>query len=229
MSQKPGQPQSARKVSTNPPARQPDSQEYEEDYYEPEPQPRPQAQSQAQAPARPQAQQLPRKQPPPPNAPQSTRTTYTASGRSAGSARGGGSSARPRSVQPKPDRFPYIIGALIGLAVAGLLAVAYLLGTSSKGTPGTSALQPSTTAPVVAVTSVAAVPTAEGTPAPRMPVEQFKALYDDPAKRPLIIDVRAKDNFDAGHIKGAISFPESDVDTRVAELPKNKLIVAYCQ
>ena len=35
--------------------------------------------------------------------------------------------------------------------------------------------------------------------------------------------------FDAGHITGAISFPESDVDARVAELPKDKLIVAYCQ
>jgi rhodanese-related sulfurtransferase len=62
-----------------------------------------------------------------------------------------------------------------------------------------------------------------------MALDEFKALYDDPAKRPLILDVRAKDAFDAGHITGAISFPESDVDARVAELPKDKLIVAYCQ
>jgi len=60
-------------------------------------------------------------------------------------------------------------------------------------------------------------------------LDEFKALYDDPAKRPLILDVRAKDAFDAGHITGAISFPESDVDARVAELPKDKLIIAYCQ
>jgi rhodanese-related sulfurtransferase len=62
-----------------------------------------------------------------------------------------------------------------------------------------------------------------------MALDEFKALYDDPAKRPLILDVRAKDAFDAGHITGAISFPESDVDARVAELPKDKLIIAYCQ
>jgi rhodanese-related sulfurtransferase len=62
-----------------------------------------------------------------------------------------------------------------------------------------------------------------------MTLEDFKKLYDDPAKRPIIIDVRAKETYDAGHIKGAISFPESDIDTRVGELPKDKLVVAYCQ
>jgi rhodanese-related sulfurtransferase len=64
---------------------------------------------------------------------------------------------------------------------------------------------------------------------PRMPLETFKALYDDPAKRPLIIDVRSAETYDSGHIAGAISFPEADVDARIAELPKDKLIVAYCQ
>ncbi len=64
---------------------------------------------------------------------------------------------------------------------------------------------------------------------PRISLPDFKALYDDPAKRPLILDVRSKDLYDAGHIKGAISFPEADVDTRVGELPKDRLIVAYCQ
>jgi rhodanese-related sulfurtransferase len=62
-----------------------------------------------------------------------------------------------------------------------------------------------------------------------MALDEFKALYDDPAKRPLILDVRAKEAFDAGHITGAINFPESVVDARVAVLPKDKLIVAYCQ
>jgi len=50
-----------------------------------------------------------------------------------------------------------------------------------------------------------------------------------PDQRPLIIDVRSAETYSAGHIAGAISFPESDVDARIAELPKDKLIVAYCQ
>jgi rhodanese-related sulfurtransferase len=45
----------------------------------------------------------------------------------------------------------------------------------------------------------------------------------------LIIDVRAAETYSSGHIAGAISFPEADVDARIAELPKDKLIVAYCQ
>lgn len=66
-------------------------------------------------------------------------------------------------------------------------------------------------------------------PPPRISLADFKALYDNPAKRPLILDVRAKEAYDLGHIKGAISFPEADVDARVNELPRNTLIVAYCQ
>ena len=30
-------------------------------------------------------------------------------------------------------------------------------------------------------------------------------------------------------VAGAISFPEADVDTRVNEIPKDKLVIAYCQ
>lgn len=64
---------------------------------------------------------------------------------------------------------------------------------------------------------------------PRITLTEFKALYDEPAKRPLIIDVRSRALYDQGHIAGAISFPEADLDARVGELPKNRLIVAYCQ
>jgi hypothetical protein len=80
------------------------------------------------------------------------------------------------------------------------------------------------------VPTATAVPTtvADDTP-PRMALADFKTLYDNPATRPIILDVRSSDLYEAGHIKGAISFPEADVDTRVGELPKDRLIVAYCQ
>jgi hypothetical protein len=64
---------------------------------------------------------------------------------------------------------------------------------------------------------------------PRITLAEFKALYDKPATRPIILDVRPANSYRQGHIKGAISFPEADVDRRVGELPKDKLIVAYCQ
>jgi hypothetical protein len=63
----------------------------------------------------------------------------------------------------------------------------------------------------------------------RMSLTDFKILYDDPQTRPIILDVRSEASFQEGHITGAISFPLANLATRVGELPKDKLIVAYCQ
>ncbi len=142
----------------------------------------------------------------------------------------------PGNVQPaRRDPFPYVIGGVLGVLVFGLLGVAYLLSQNNGSTPlgSANATPQGTPLSPAAILTVAAQltpePTTLGGAAPRMQIEQFRALYDDPAKRPLIIDVRAKATYDAGHIKGAISFPEADVDARIKELPKDKLIVAYCQ
>jgi len=42
------------------------------------------------------------------------------------------------------------------------------------------------------------------------------------------IDVRSKESYDAGHIKGALSFPLSDIITRAKELPRDKELITYC-
>jgi rhodanese-like protein len=137
---------------------------------------------------------------------------------------------------PQRDSFPLVVSAVVVLLIAGLMAVFLLSNGSSPSAPAPGGANPGgvsgaaplpTSTPAVASGDANAAPTTEQPP--RMALDEFKALYDDPAKRPLILDVRAKEAFDAGHITGAISFPESDVDARVAELPKNKLIVAYCQ
>jgi 3-mercaptopyruvate sulfurtransferase SseA len=44
----------------------------------------------------------------------------------------------------------------------------------------------------------------------------------------LIIDTRSEDAYKAEHITGAISMPTGTVLDRVDELPRNKLIAAYC-
>jgi hypothetical protein len=99
----------------------------------------------------------------------------------------------------------------------------YPNGEPVGGTP-----RPTATARASATTTAMPTATPGGDP-PRITLQEFKALYDDPAKRPIILDVRAPASYEEGHIKGAISFPEVDVDRRVGELPKDKLIVAYCQ
>ncbi|WP_306362927.1 metalloregulator ArsR/SmtB family transcription factor [Nocardia sp. CC227C] len=44
-----------------------------------------------------------------------------------------------------------------------------------------------------------------------------------------LIDVRPREEYRAGHIPGAINIPLSELDTRLAELPTDRDIVAYCR
>lgn len=45
----------------------------------------------------------------------------------------------------------------------------------------------------------------------------------------VLIDVRPAEEFDAGHIDGAVSIPLDELDERLAELPADSEIVAYCR
>lgn len=81
----------------------------------------------------------------------------------------------------------------------------------------------------------------------RLPeVERLAALYIDGSEllEPLtrtellrrlgrgdtvVIDVRPTEEYESGHIRGAISMPLDELARRVRELPKTKLIVAYCR
>jgi len=44
-----------------------------------------------------------------------------------------------------------------------------------------------------------------------------------------VLDVRPADEFDAGHLPGAINIPLSDLDKRLKDLPKDHEIIAYCR
>jgi rhodanese-related sulfurtransferase len=45
----------------------------------------------------------------------------------------------------------------------------------------------------------------------------------------VLVDVRPAEEFDAGHIRGAVSIPLDELDERLAELPADSEIVAYCR
>jgi rhodanese-related sulfurtransferase len=45
----------------------------------------------------------------------------------------------------------------------------------------------------------------------------------------VLVDVRPREEFDAGHIEGAQSIPIGEVEQRLAELPANRELVAYCR
>ena len=129
--------------------------------------------------------------------------------------RGSSSSTRPTTI---------VLGVL-GATILGMLALIAFLLMQRTGPPPAQ-----TSAPPAAGNQAAATqPAAPDNTPPRMSLEAFKKLYDDPAQRPLILDVRGAESYAEGHITGAILFPEADIATRASELPKDKLIIAYCQ
>ena len=44
----------------------------------------------------------------------------------------------------------------------------------------------------------------------------------------VVVDVRTKETYAQGHIKGAILMPTAEISNRLGELPKDKQIVFYC-
>lgn len=47
-------------------------------------------------------------------------------------------------------------------------------------------------------------------------------------KKAVFVDVRSKESYDAGHIKGAINIPESELMKRLREVPAKRMIITYC-
>lgn len=60
----------------------------------------------------------------------------------------------------------------------------------------------------------------------RITAEELHKLWDK--KDVLIIDTRGEPDYKASHIPGAISVPANEVATKLEELPRDKMIVAYC-
>ena len=47
--------------------------------------------------------------------------------------------------------------------------------------------------------------------------------------RVTLIDVRPYEEYAAGHVQGAISVPLSDLDQKLHEIPRDRLVVAVCR
>jgi rhodanese-related sulfurtransferase/DNA-binding transcriptional ArsR family regulator len=49
------------------------------------------------------------------------------------------------------------------------------------------------------------------------------------AESVILVDVRPAEEYQAGHIAGAISIPFDQIDERLREIPRDKEVVAYCR
>ncbi len=60
----------------------------------------------------------------------------------------------------------------------------------------------------------------------RVSVQDAQAAFE--AGTVVFVDTRTLDAFNAGHIPGAISIPENEIDARFSELNPNDWIITYC-
>lgn len=78
------------------------------------------------------------------------------------------------------------------------------------------------------VSALAAAFFAESDGAEPMSLEDLRrAMVDEPALT--LIDVRPRQEFDSGHVPGAINVPFGELADRLAELPRDSVVVAYCR
>jgi rhodanese-related sulfurtransferase/DNA-binding transcriptional ArsR family regulator len=61
------------------------------------------------------------------------------------------------------------------------------------------------------------------------PVSRKELLSRLRSGRVTVLDVRPPDEFASGHLPGALNIPLSELRKRLAELPRNREVVAYCR
>jgi rhodanese-related sulfurtransferase len=61
---------------------------------------------------------------------------------------------------------------------------------------------------------------------PRISPEELKDRLDN-GEAVLVVDSRSLSSFEMGHIAGAISVPDYEVESRLAEFPRDQEIVFY--
>ncbi len=65
--------------------------------------------------------------------------------------------------------------------------------------------------------------------APQEAVSRAELVARVRAGEAVVVDLRPADEFDAGHIAGALSIPLPELEARLAELPPDVEVVAYCR
>ena len=58
-------------------------------------------------------------------------------------------------------------------------------------------------------------------------VQQGKEMID--RGEVFILDVRTREEYDAGHIRGSALIPVQELDKRLNEIPRDKKILVYCR
>ena len=118
---------------------------------------------------------------------------------------------------------------LISLASSGVLALALLAACSprdgSAPAAGVAAQNPQSGG--AASPPQAQTPAPEGDGVKRVTKEEVRAALEK-GGTVAVFDVRDKASYAAGHIKGAKHVPWDQVEQRLGEFPRDRLVVTYC-
>ena len=105
--------------------------------------------------------------------------------------------------------------------VVALLAILILAGCSAPASAPAAA-------PAAAQPAATEAPTIDVASLPRdVDVQTTAALREQPDV--MILDVREQDEWDAGHIPGAVFMPMGQVPDRMSEIPKDKTVIVQCR
>jgi rhodanese-related sulfurtransferase len=68
-----------------------------------------------------------------------------------------------------------------------------------------------------------------GSPGPLRPltVDELRERLDDPDV--VVVDVRTPEDYEKGHVPGAVSLPAEEIGDKMGEIPDGAEVVAYCQ
>ncbi|MEX1182312.1 MAG: metalloregulator ArsR/SmtB family transcription factor [Gemmatimonadota bacterium] len=66
-------------------------------------------------------------------------------------------------------------------------------------------------------------------PADMEPIDSVELLRRLEAGEVTLLDVRPPDEYRAGHIPGAVSMPVKELERRLAEIPQDRPVIAYCR
>ena len=131
--------------------------------------------------------------------------------------------------RPQKDSNP---NAVYAVMTAGAIAVLALVGWAlyrSFNAPVASAIvtaPSSTNAPLPVPATTAGDEEAAKAAVPRIAVEDLHSRLEK--NEVTLIDVRLKEGWDAGHIKGAMHIPLASVEAYLSYIPRDKPIVTYC-
>ena len=119
---------------------------------------------------------------------------------------------------PRTRRTPFsAVAVVVGAAAIAISAVILVATTGSDGSPAAT---------------LAEAPEDEhgdGIPYPsvgRISASDARAMMQDGTA--VMIDVRDSSAYEDQHISGALALPEAELATRLAELPREELIITYC-